>query len=120
MIAAVDAATAEPAGLALAGPPPAEVPAEIRGEPPPRHGGLPTLLRFMGAKGMLTPKYARLLARLARRRFLTPAGRRLALDGLAFIGPRVKLQIGHRARVELGRWSWIGHGTKIRCHEGTR
>ncbi len=23
-----------------------------------------------------------------------------------------------KARVELGRWSWIGHGSKIRAHEG--
>ncbi len=28
------------------------------------------------------------------------------------------LQIGKRAEVRLGRWSWLGHGTKIRCHEG--
>jgi acetyltransferase-like isoleucine patch superfamily enzyme len=67
---------------------------------------------------MLSPKYARLLVRLARRRYLTPYGRRLELDGLAFIGPKVVLQIGKQARIELGRWSWIGHGTKIRCHEG--
>jgi acetyltransferase-like isoleucine patch superfamily enzyme len=67
---------------------------------------------------MLTPKYARLIVRLLRRRFLTPYGRRLKLDGLCFIGPRVTIQIGRDARVELGRWSWLGHGTKIRCHEG--
>ena len=28
------------------------------------------------------------------------------------------LEIGREARIELGRWSWLGHGTKIRCHEG--
>ena len=67
---------------------------------------------------MLTPKYAMLIARLLRRRYLSPYGRRLALDGLSFVGPKVKLQIGRRGRVELGRWSWLGHGTKIRCHEG--
>ncbi|MBA3422770.1 MAG: acyltransferase [Thermoleophilaceae bacterium] len=72
----------------------------------------------MRRNGMLTPRYARLVVRLARRRWLSPAGRRLELDGLAFIGPRVTLQIGPRARVELGRWSWIGYGTKIRAHEG--
>ena len=27
-------------------------------------------------------------------------------------------EIGRDATVHLGRWSWIGHGTKIRCHEG--
>ncbi len=67
---------------------------------------------------MLTPRYGRLLVRLARRRWLSPAGRRLVLDGLCFVGPRVALEIGRGGRVELGRWSWIGHGTKIRCHEG--
>jgi acetyltransferase-like isoleucine patch superfamily enzyme len=67
---------------------------------------------------MATPKYARLVLRLLRKRFLTSYGRRLKLDGLCFIGPRVTIQIGKGARVELGRWSWLGHGTKIRCHEG--
>ena len=27
-------------------------------------------------------------------------------------------EIGRDARVHLGRWSWIGHGCKIRAHEG--
>jgi acetyltransferase-like isoleucine patch superfamily enzyme len=67
---------------------------------------------------MLRPKYARLIARLGRRKFLSTYGRRLKLDGLAFIGPKVVLQIGRGGRIELGRWSWLGHGTKIRCHEG--
>jgi acetyltransferase-like isoleucine patch superfamily enzyme len=67
---------------------------------------------------MLNAKYGRLVLRLARRRWLSLAGRRLFLDGLSFIGPRVRLEIGRGGRVELGRWSWIGHGTKIRAHEG--
>jgi acetyltransferase-like isoleucine patch superfamily enzyme len=67
---------------------------------------------------MLNLKYARLLARLVRRRYLTPGGRRIALDGIAFVGPQVTLEIGKQARLRLGRWSWIGDGTKIRCHEG--
>jgi acetyltransferase-like isoleucine patch superfamily enzyme len=96
--------------------PPTEVPPEIRGVPPPRRGGLLTLLRFMRRKRMLTPKYARLLARLGLRRLRH--GRKLVLDGLAFIGPRCALQIGRDARIELGRWSWIGHACKLRCHEG--
>jgi acetyltransferase-like isoleucine patch superfamily enzyme len=102
----------------LAGPPPTEVPDAVRHAPAPLHGGLPALLRFMARHGMLTPKYARLAFRLLRKRFLTPYGRRLKLDGLCFIGPGVSIQIGKQARVELGRWSWLGHGTKIRCHEG--
>ncbi len=100
------------------GPPPSDVPVEVRAAPAPRHGGALTLLRFMRRHRMLSLKYGRLLARLARRRWLTPTGRRLVLDGLCFIGPRVSLEIGRRGRVELGRWSWIGHGTKIRAHEG--
>ena len=89
--------------------------AEVRGPPPPLHGGPLTLLRFMRRHRMLTPKYARLLVRLVRRRLLN---RRLHSDGIAFIGPGVTLQVGRRGRIELGRWSWLGHGTKIRCHEG--
>jgi serine acetyltransferase len=100
------------------GPPPTEVPGELRRAPAPLHGGLRTLVRFMAHNHMLSLKYAWLIVRLLRRRFLTPYGRRLKLDGLCFIGPHVTLQIGKDARVELGRWSWLGHGTKIRCHEG--
>jgi acetyltransferase-like isoleucine patch superfamily enzyme len=95
---------------------PVEVPPEIRGAPPPRHGGLITLLRFMRSKGMLNLKYAWLALRLGLRKLRY--GRRLVLDGLAFIGPGSTLQIGREGRIELGRWSWIGHGTKLRCHEG--
>jgi acetyltransferase-like isoleucine patch superfamily enzyme len=72
----------------------------------------------MRRHGMLTPKYALLIALLLRRRYLSSYGRRLVLDGLAFVAPRVVLEIGERGRIELGRWSWLGHGTKIRCHEG--
>jgi acetyltransferase-like isoleucine patch superfamily enzyme len=96
--------------------PPQDLPVELRGPPPPRHGGLLTLLRFMRGKGMLNFKYGRLVGRmlLYKLRF----GRRLVLDGLAFIGPGSVLQIGKGARIELGRWSWLGHGCKLRSHEG--
>jgi len=43
---------------------------------------------------------------------------RLVTDGLCFVGPGVKFEIGADARVLLGRWSWIGHGCKVRVHEG--
>lgn len=91
-------------------------PQELRGEPPPRHGGLIALLRWLHAHRMLTWRYAGLALRLfwLKVRFRG----RLRTDGLAFIGPGVKLQIGREAVVHLGRWSWIGHGTKIRAHEG--
>ena len=67
---------------------------------------------------MITPKYARLVVRLAWRRWLTAAGRRMELNGMVFFGPRVRLEVGRRATVRFGRWAWIGDGTKIRCHEG--
>jgi len=72
----------------------------------------------MRAHRMLTPKYAWLTAQLLRRKYLSTYGRRLKLDGLAFMPRNVVLQIGRNGRIELGRWSWLGHGTKIRCHEG--
>src|SRR5947209_13836855 len=100
----------------LEAPPRTDAPVEIRTAPPPLHGGLPTLLRFMAAHGMLNFKYGRLILRMFRRKLLL--GARLRLDGIAFIGPRVVLQVGRGAQLELGRWSWLGHGTKIRCHEG--
>ena len=96
--------------------PPADLPVELRGPPPPRSGGPLTLLRFMRRKRMLNAKYARLALRLLRTKLRL--GRGLRLDGLAFVGPRCTIQIGERGRVELGRWSWIGHGSKLRCHEG--
>ena len=96
--------------------PPSHVPDAVRRAPAPLRGGPLTLLRFMGRNRMLTPEYARLILRLGLRRLRHR--RRLITDGLAFIGPGVVLQIRPGAHVELGRWSWIGHGTKIRCHEG--
>jgi acetyltransferase-like isoleucine patch superfamily enzyme len=96
--------------------PPASVPALVRAEPPPLHGGPLVLLRFMRAHGMLSFKYFRLLARLARLKLRWRG--RLVTDGIAFVGPGVKLEIGKGARLHLGRWSWIGHDTKIRVHEG--
>ncbi|HEV7492909.1 acyltransferase, partial [Baekduia sp.] len=71
---------------------------------------------FLRAHGMLSPKYARLLLRLGwlKLRF----GRRLVTDGMCFVGPGVTLEIKRGARLVLGRWSWIGHGCKIRVHEG--
>src|SRR3954454_25284550 len=96
--------------------PPHDLPVELRGPPPPRHGGLLTLLRFMRRKGMLNLRYGRLIARLGvyKLRF----GRRLLVDGLAFIGPGAVLQIGKKGRIEIGRWSWLGHGCKLRSPEG--
>jgi acetyltransferase-like isoleucine patch superfamily enzyme len=93
-----------------------DAPPEIRTAPAPLHGGLLTLVRFMRAHRMFNFKYARLIVRMLRKKL--SLGARLKLDGLTFIGPRVVLEVGKDAQLELGRWSWIGHGTKIRCHEG--
>jgi acetyltransferase-like isoleucine patch superfamily enzyme len=43
---------------------------------------------------------------------------RLQTDGLCFVCPRVRLEIGRKAVLRIGRWAWIGHGCKIRVHEG--
>lgn len=75
-------------------------------------------LRFARDHGMLDRQYAGLLLRYIAHRWLRPAGRRLQTDGMAFLGPRMQLQIGPGAAVSIGRFSWIGHGTKIRSHEG--
>ncbi|HEX4107820.1 MAG TPA: acyltransferase [Solirubrobacteraceae bacterium] len=96
--------------------PPALAPTYLRGEPPPLTGGPLALLRFMAAHRMLTLGYARLLLRLAYLKLRFRG--RLQTDGLAFICPGTKLQIGRDARLVLGRWSWLGHGTKVRVHEG--
>src|SRR3954468_9680504 len=99
-------------------PPPVRgrAPAPVRGEPAPLHGGPLTLLRFLREHGMLTRKYLRLIARWAwlKLRFRG----RLVTDGICFVAPDVTLEIGPGAKLYLGRWSWIGHGTKIRAHEG--
>jgi len=91
-------------------------PLVVRGAPPPRRGGPIVLLRFMRAHGMLSRKYLRLLVRLAWWKLRLRG--RLQLDGFAFIGPGVQLEVGKGATLTLGRWSWIGHGCKIRVHEG--
>ncbi|HEX6391765.1 MAG TPA: acyltransferase [Solirubrobacteraceae bacterium] len=100
----------------LTPPSPTGAPPNTRREPPPLRGGPLALLRFMRANGMLNLNYVRLLARLAwlKLRF----GKRLQLDGLAFVCPGVTLEIGPDAVIRLGRWSWLGHGCKLRAHEG--
>jgi acetyltransferase-like isoleucine patch superfamily enzyme len=91
-------------------------PANVRAAPAPLHGGPLTVLRFMRAHGMLTPKYGRLALRWAWLKLRWRG--RLETDGLCFVGPGVTLEIERGAKLRLGRWSWIGHGTKIRVHEG--
>jgi acetyltransferase-like isoleucine patch superfamily enzyme len=75
-------------------------------------------IRFLARNRMLTPRYARLLYRYLWRRFLTPAGWRWETDGPVFFGRHLQIQIAKRGTVRFGRFTWIGDGTKIRCHEG--
>jgi acetyltransferase-like isoleucine patch superfamily enzyme len=70
----------------------------------------------MRANNMLNRHYARLLVRMAYLKLRY--GKRLQTDGLCFICPEVKLEIGKHAVLRMGRFSWIGHGSKIRVHEG--
>jgi acetyltransferase-like isoleucine patch superfamily enzyme len=88
----------------------------LRRAPEPLHGGPLTLLRFMRANNMLNRHYARLLARYALLKLRY--GRRLQTDGICFVCPGVHLEIGRNATLRIGRWAWIGDGSKIRVHEG--
>lgn len=67
---------------------------------------------------MYTPEYIRLGFRYAWRRLFTSSGWRWQTEGPIFFGKRLQIQIGKKATVKFGRHSWIGDGTKIRCHEG--
>jgi len=88
----------------------------VRRPPAPLGGGPLALLRFMRAHNMLRVGYAPLLARwvLLKLRFRG----RLHTEGICFVCPRVKLEIGRNATLRIGRWAWIGHASKIRVHEG--
>jgi len=95
---------------------PIATPAIVRTGPPPLRGGPLTFLRFARAHHMLRPGYAVLIARWAWLKLRWRG--RLQTDGLCFVCPGVKFEIGRNAQVRLGRWSWIGHKCKIRVHEG--
>jgi acetyltransferase-like isoleucine patch superfamily enzyme len=93
-----------------------EISAVVRRAPERRRGGPLALARFMRANHMLTWRYALLLARYALLKLRYR--KRLQTDGICFICPGVRLEIGRGARLSIGRWAWIGHGGKIRVHEG--
>jgi len=88
----------------------------LRKGPPPLRGGLLTFLSFARQHQMLSWRYLLLVVRWSWLKLRWRG--RLQTDGLCFIGPGVKFEIGRTARVRLGRWSWIGHGCKVRVHEG--
>jgi acetyltransferase-like isoleucine patch superfamily enzyme len=91
-------------------------PVTTRVPPPPLHGGPLTFLRFARDHNMLRAGYLPLIARWLWLKLRWRG--RLQTDGLCFVCPHVRFEIGRDARVVLGRWSWIGHGTKVRAHEG--
>jgi acetyltransferase-like isoleucine patch superfamily enzyme len=95
--------------------PPAS-PRIVRGPPPPLHGGLITFLRFAHRHRMLSRGYLALYARWFWLKFRWRG--RLKTNGMCFVCPGVKFEIGRNATVTLGRWSWLGHKTKVRAHEG--
>jgi acetyltransferase-like isoleucine patch superfamily enzyme len=75
-------------------------------------------LAFARRNRMLSAKYARLYWRYLWRRYLTTAGWRMETDGPVFFGRGLQIQVARGARLRLGRFVWIGDGTKIRCHQG--
>lgn len=93
-----------------------DVLADARHAPAPLRGGPLDFWRFARSHGMANAKYGRLLLRFAWLKLRWRG--RLQTDGVAFVGPGVTFEIGKGAVVRLGRWSWIGHGCKIRAHEG--
>jgi acetyltransferase-like isoleucine patch superfamily enzyme len=72
--------------------------------------------RWMRENNMVNRHYAVLGARWLWLKLRH--GKRLQTEGLCFICPGVKLEIGKHATLRIGRWSWIGHDSKIRVHEG--
>ncbi len=95
---------------------PISIPPLVRSGPPPLHGGLLAFLRFAASNHMLKPGYALLIARWLWLKLRWRG--RLRTDGLCFVCPGVKFEIGRTATVSLGRWCWVGHGSKVRVHEG--
>jgi acetyltransferase-like isoleucine patch superfamily enzyme len=98
-------------------PAPATLPSFVRTPPPPLRGGLLAFLRFARDHNMIRFGYLALIARWVWLKLRWRG--RLRTDGLCFVCPGVKFEIGPDATVTLGRWSWLGHGTKVRAHEGS-
>jgi acetyltransferase-like isoleucine patch superfamily enzyme len=88
----------------------------VRRPPKPLTGGPVAFLRFARAREMLHPRYVPLVCRWLWLKLRWRG--RLKTDGLCFVCPGVKLEIGPHATVFLGRWSWLGQGSKVRAHEG--
>lgn len=87
-----------------------------RQRPNPLAGGPLAFWRFARSHNMLRWGYVVLISRWLWLKLRWRG--RLQTDGLCFIRPGVKFEIGKDARVVLGRWSWLGDDCKIRAHEG--
>lgn len=72
--------------------------------------------RWMREKNMVNRHFALLGARFLWLKLRW--GKRFQTEGMCFICPGVKLEIGRHATLRIGRWSWVGHDSKIRVHEG--
>jgi acetyltransferase-like isoleucine patch superfamily enzyme len=72
--------------------------------------------RWMRKNNMLNRHYALLGARWLWLKLRWRG--RLVTDGICFVCPGVKFEIGPNAKLHIGRWAWIGHDSKIRVHEG--
>jgi acetyltransferase-like isoleucine patch superfamily enzyme len=85
----------------------------------PRQARFLTLasLRWVIRNRAWTPWYLIRYLRLARLRLTQP---QVVVEGMVFLGKRVKFEVRHGyGRIVVGRWVHIGHGTKLRAHEGT-
>jgi acetyltransferase-like isoleucine patch superfamily enzyme len=91
-------------------------PPPLRPPPGPLRGGPLAFLRFARSHNMMSFGYARLITRWLWLKLRWRG--RLKTDGLCFICPGVKFEIGPHATVSIGRWAWVGHRSKIRAHEG--
>src|SRR5436305_14394563 len=88
----VQSVSTERVKLSLDQPPP---PAALRSPPAPLHGGPLTFLRFARTHHMFSAGYALLIARWVWLKLRWRG--RLKTDGLCFICPGVKFDIGRRA-----------------------
>src|SRR5947209_1639085 len=104
-------------GVALTGLDRRTRPARVARLPPaPLHGGPLAFLRFAREHRMLSRGYLTLYVRWLWLKLRWRG--RLRTDGVCFVCPGVRIEIGRQATLTLGRWSWLGRGCKIRVHEG--
>ena len=97
--------------------PPGDAPLDWpRYAPAPRRGGPFALLRYAAGHHLLRPRYAAAYCRYLRHKLRWRG--QLKTDGPCFIGRGVTIEIGQGAVVSLGRWAWVGDGSKLRCHAG--